>query len=720
MSELQPRCAAPSDAAAAVHTLHVLVSSPAHTNLPEVLSYQSSLAWPAGTLVRVPLGARELLGVVWDAPAANAPAVAATARPAAGSAPKPFALRDVCGVLAEVPALNAQWRALISFAARYYQRHAGELAQAALPPALRSAQAGPLSRRMRRLAHSAAPPEPAAPLQAPPLLSAQQTQALADWRSGRSPFLLWGSTGSGKTEVYLHASAETLASDPQAQVLVLVPEINLTPQLLARFAQRLGAHTVVALHSGLSAGQRLSAWLAAHTGQARVVLGTRLAVLASLPGLRLIVVDEEHDPSYKSHDGARYSARDLAIWRAHQAGIRVILGSATPALESWAAAQQGRYQRLDMPERIGAAALPQVRLIDMSRQPKGCVLAPALLAAIAERAQRGEQSLLLLNRRGYAPVLRCPACDWKSQCPHCSAYRVFHKIDRSLRCHHCGWAEPVPRACPDCGNLDIQPVGRGTEQLQEQLVLLLAEVRRSDGGALRVARIDADTTRAAGSLQAQLQAVHAGEVDVLVGTQMLAKGHDFRRISLVAAVNPDGALFSADFRGPERLFALLMQAGGRAGRDVALDGAEMWVQTYSPQHALYTALARHDYAAFAASQLNERRSAGLPPYIAQALLRAEAHTQAAAQAFLQLALQALQTDPASQALRDQASLYSPVPMPLARVADVERAQLLIECASRTQLQRLLALWARLLPPLRRHSTCRGLLRWAIDVDPQGI
>jgi primosomal protein N' (replication factor Y) len=306
-------------------------------------------------------------------------------------------------------------------------------------------------------------------------------------------------------------------------------------------------------------------------------------VLASLPGLRLIVVDEEHDPSYKQQEGARYSARDLAIYRARlesqrlaggtaQAGgaaapCRVLLGSATPSLESWQACLKGRYLRLDMPDRIGAAqgdAGPQVQLLDMGLQARGTVLAPALMQAIAERVARGEQSLIF--RRGYAPVLACHDCGWKSQCAHCSAFRVFHKLDRSLRCHHCGHAEPVPRGCPDCGNVDIAPVGRGTEKLEEHLSELLADLRRPDGSPVRVARIDADSTRGKGALQSQLTQMHEGHTDVLVGTQMVTKGHDFRNITLVAAVNPDGSLFSSDFRAPERLFALLMQACGRAGR----------------------------------------------------------------------------------------------------------------------------------------------------------
>jgi len=486
-----------------------------------------------------------------------------------------------------------------------------------------------------------------------------------------------------------------------------VPEINLTPQLEARFAERFPGRRLVAQHSGLTPAQRLQHWLAAHLGEADLVLGTRLSVFTPMPRLGLIVVDEEHDPSFKQQDGARYSARDLAVWRGQREQVTVILGSATPSLESWQRAEEGRYTRLTLADRVGGGALPRLRLFDMNRLPRDrsqqTVLAPPLQAAIEARIARGEQSLLLLNRRGYAPVLHCGACGWKSGCPHCSAWRVFHKADRTLRCHHCGFTERVPRACPDCGNLDIAPLGRGTEKLAEQIAALLP-------GA-RIARIDADSTRLKGALESQLAAVHAGEVDVLVGTQMVAKGHDFRRMTLVAAVNPDGALFASDFRAPERLFALLMQAAGRAGRDAARAGeAEMWIQTGHPTHPLYRALATHDFAAFAATQLEERRSVGLPPFSFLALLRAEAREAAVAQAFL--------ADAAAVAAPPGLVCYAPVPPPVARVAGVERMQLLVESSSRPLLQQWLAAWVPQLHALKaRH---KRLLRWAVDVDPLGL
>jgi primosomal protein N' (replication factor Y) len=478
---------------------------------------------------------------------------------------------------------------------------------------------------------------------------------------------------------------------------------------------RFGAANVVAMNSGMTNPQRLKSWLAAHSGNARIVLGTRMAVFASIPRLRLIVVDEEHDPSYKQQEGARYSARDLAVYRAKIEGARILLGSATPSLESWHASEKGRYQRLVMSSRVGrdgaaAGAFPAVRLVDMNLQSKKTVFAPQLLEAIQQRIARGEQSLIFLNRRGYAPVLSCTACDWKSECPNCSAYRVFHKIDRTLRCHHCGYAERVPRACPACGNVDIAPLGRGTERLEEHLAELLQDIRQTDGRPVRIARMDADSTRAKGALEQQLARMHAGDVDVLVGTQMVTKGHDFRRITLVAAINPDSALFSSDFRAPERLFALLLQAAGRAGRDAAqAQASEMWVQTWHPGHPLFGALRRHDYPSFAAAQLKEREQAGMPPFGFQALLRADARTQEAAQAFLNAASAAGQTLEGAERL----TLYSAVPTAIQRVANVERAQLLVESPSRAALQRFLAAWQPLLQATRE----KGVIRWAVDVDP---
>ena len=708
--------------------LDIAVHTPAHAALGDLLSYSATVDLPAGTLVRVPLGRREVLGVVW-----------AGAELAEGEAE---ALRPVGAALDALAPLGEAWRDLVVFTARYYQRSLGEIALAALPPQLRDLSGAQLARRLKRRAAAtgAVAPAPVLPVAtevpAGPDATPEQADALRRIDAEPGPFLLFGSTGSGKTEVYLRAVDALLARDATAQALVMVPEINLTPQLearfRARFEPRFGADAVVSMHSGMTNPQRLASWLTAHAGAARIVLGTRMAVFASMPGLRLIVVDEEHDPSYKQQEGARYSARDLAIWRGRREDAKVILGSATPSLESWYRSRPaegtepaGPYARLAMPSRIGAGALPSVRLVDMSLQPPRTVLSGALLEAIGARIARGEQSMVFLNRRGYAPVLSCGDCGWKSECPHCSAYRVFHKIDRTLRCHHCGFTERVPRACPACGNPDIAPVGRGTERLEEHLGELFASITRPGGGAVRIARIDADSTRAQGALESQLAAVHAGEVDVLVGTQMIAKGHDFRRITLVAAVNPDGALFSSDFRAPERLFSLLMQSAGRAGRDaayLAAQGAtaEMWIQTHHPGHALFQALRRHDYPAFAGQELADRRAAGMPPFAFQALLRADARTQEAAQAFLEADASAADALDDGTPEAPEVARYPAVPLTIQRVANVERAQMLVESHSRIALQRLLAGWQPLLQELRRTPEGKGVIRWLIDVDPVQI
>jgi primosomal protein N' (replication factor Y) (superfamily II helicase) len=552
---------------------------------------------------------------------------------------------------------------------------------------------------------------PTSPPESLPTLTDEQTTAVDAIVSadGFASFLLHGVTGSGKTEVYLRALAALLRAQPDAQALVLVPEINLTPQFEAAFRARFAAlspDAIVTLHSGLAEGERARHWFAAHTGRARIVLGTRLAVLASLPRLAIIVVDEEHDPAYKQQEGLRYSARDLAVWRAKQLDVPVVLGSATPSLESWWQADQGRYRRLTLSRRaVAEATLPTVRLIDLEderRRGRASFegLSGPLVAALKARLERGEQSLVFLNRRGYAPVLSCDACGWVAGCPRCSAYVVLHKPERVMRCHHCGWESRIPRSCPECGNVDIAPLGRGTQRVEESLASAVP-------GA-RVLRIDADSTRRKGSAQALFSDVHAGEVDILVGTQMIAKGHDFRRVSLVGVLNADTALFSHDFRASERLFAQLMQVSGRAGR-AGLPG-EVLVQTRYPRHALYYALGRHDYVGFANSTLGERRDAHLPPFVYQALLRAEGRTLEQALAFLKDAQDALAAIPAAE----RVTAYDAVPMTIVKVMHVHRAQLLVESASRAALQATLRAWQ---PVLR---TLKGVLRWSLEVDPLDI
>nr|WP_222610795.1 primosomal protein N' [Undibacterium sp. FT79W] len=641
-----------------------------------------------GQLVLVPFGRQEITGLIVDI-------VETTTVPA-------DKLRDVIAVRHVLPALNAEWLALIRFAADYYQRPLGEVALPALPKNLKVAKTVSLDRALKKLGRLSFPHD-AAPQDKPALNAEQQVavNAITHIREF-SPYLLFGVTGSGKTEVYLQSAARILAESASGQILILVPEINLTPQFEARIRDRFPGLHLSTLHSGMAEGERLLHWLAAHQGQARIVLGTRLAMLASMPDLRLIIVDEEHDPSYKQQEGLRYSARDLAIWRAHQLRIPVVLGSATPSLESWHGAQSGRYRLLELHERaVKDAVLPVVKIINLEREKPSEGLTPRLIAAIRQRLEKGEQSLLFLNRRGYAPVLACDACGWISNCTRCTANLVLHKGDHRLRCHHCGLEQRIPRSCPTCGNIDLQPLGRGTQRLEETLANIFPEAR--------VFRIDADSTRLKGSAAAAFERVHDGEVDILIGTQMVAKGHDFKRLTLVAALNPDAALFSQDYRASERLFAQLMQVSGRAGRTAQKEGgsiSEVLVQTRYPDHPLYHALMAHNYQSFATDLLQERQQAQLPPFMYQALLRAEARELATAIEFLQQA--------ASCTQHIGITINDPIPMTMTRVANVDRAQLLVESVSRPALQAFVKEWIVTLRAMKSR------VKWSVEIDPVDI
>jgi len=606
-------------------------------------------------------------------------------------------LKDALAVRSQLSPLPERWIALARFAAAYYHRPLGEVAMPGLPKNLRLSTTVALDRALKKLnkVEDAHDPTPADM----PVLNAAQQQA-ADaigGAQGFSPLLLYGVTGSGKTEVYLQACAQVLARDEDAQILILVPEINLTPQLEANIRARFPGVMLATLHSSLSEGERMLHWLAAHTGRARIVLGTRLAILASLPNLRMIVIDEEHDPSYKQQEGLRYSARDLAVWRARQLGIPIVLGSATPSLESWHHAQTGRYRRLELRERaVRDAVLPRVKLIDMERDKPKEGLTSALMQALRLRMERGEQSLLFLNRRGYAPVLCCEACGWISNCTRCTAFMVLHRPERRLRCHHCSLELRIPHACPTCGNIDLQPLGRGTQRIEEGLQALFPDAR--------ILRIDADSTRRKGSAQEAFDTVHRGDVDILIGTQMVAKGHDFKRLTLVGVLNPDTALFSQDYRASERLFAQLMQVAGRAGR-AGLE-SEVLIQSRYCQHPLYGAVMRHDYDRFAGSLLEERHQAALPPYMYQALLRAEAPELATAIEFLEAARDAVPSD--------TVVINEPIPMTMTRVHNVDRAQLLVESNSRPALQAFLTEWVDVLRAMKTR------VRWSLEVDPLDI
>jgi len=641
-------------------------------------SRPDALEVAAGDRVVVPFGTRARVGVVIEE--------------SAGSTIAAGKLKPVSRVLADTPRLPPQWLELMRFLAAYYQRPLGETVIGALPPRLKSLK--PLPKKVRE----AASPQPASPrFVASHTPTADQAQAIEriGGALGRfQPFLLHGITGSGKTEVYLRLIARVL--DKGDQALVLVPEISLTPQLEARFRYAFPEAHIVLLHSALQDVPRTAAWLAAARGEASIVLGTRLATLTPLPRLALVVVDEEHDTSFKQQEGLRYSGRDAAVMRAKFAACPVVLGTATPSLETWHNALLRRYERISLPDRaVPGARLPMVRMLDLKVQPAENGFAPGLIAAIGERLSRREQSLVFINRRGYAPVLACHACGWTSGCERCTACMVLHKPDRRLRCHHCGAESAIPRACPTCGNVDLKAMGRGTQRVEETLEAQFPQAR--------IVRIDRDSVRRRSELSRTLEGITRGEADILVGTQLLAKGHDFPLLTLVGVLDADGALLSTDYRSAERLYATLAQVAGRAGRRA--QRGEVLVQTRYPQHPLYASLASHDFAAFAAAQLAEREAAGFPPYVHEAALRAEADKLAMAMSFLEDAAHLVSVP---EAVR----VFDPVPHVITRRADMERAQLLVQSASRPALQGFLSAWTE-----RLFATAPRSVRWHLDVDP---
>ena len=626
-----------------------------------------------------------------------------------------------------MPRMPADWLELIGFGSRYYHAGFGELALPAVPKLLRTvpgarSRGSPVLRARERFEASLPkPPEPDRSSDSERVLTPGQTEALSQIQScdGHAVFLLHGITGSGKTEVYFRWLEGLLARDPAAQALVLVPEIALTPQFAQRIRERFPMLPLAVLHSDMPDAERAAHWLAAAEGRARIVLGTRLAVLVPLPALVAVVVDEEHDASFKQQEGARYSARDLAIALAARRGLPIVLGSATPSLESWHAARRGRYRLVSLRERASGASLPLVQRMALRGTRVQHGLTDPAIAAINETVARGEQALIFLNRRGYAPVLNCGACGWLSRCDQCDAYRVMHRVGASvtaesppqryrLVCHHCGADQPVPRSCPECGNVDLAGLGRGTQRLEEGLQSLFP-------GA-RIGRLDRDVARRRGAAQKMLDAAHAGEVDLLVGTQMLAKGHDFRRLTLVVVVDADAALFAADFRAPERLFATLMQVAGRAGRHHA--ASRVLIQTRFPEHPVFVALAAHDFDRFAADQLTEREQASLPPFVHQALLTVQARSADDTIAFLADArnrLLSADTDPPiPDTVLAALTVCDPVPMPLAQMRGLARAQMLIESSSRPALHAALGPWLAALRE-QRHPA-----RWQLVVDPLEI
>ena len=694
-----------------------------------------------GCRVLVPFGRSRRVGVVIDA--------------VAHSELPDHQLKPVLAVLDPAPLLTAELMDAVIWTSRYYQHPLGEVLHAALPAGLRTARAaedvgerglaltvdqgdqaaptakaragtqtarllellarGPLttarlddllpgwqraasSLKRRGLIESIrlASSEPPRARVAAPALNAEQQHAVTAIaaRAGEfCPTLLEGITGSGKTEVYLALIEQAIAQGRQA--LVLVPEIGLTPQALRRFRERLPG-TVAVLHSGLSDGERTRAWLAAARGQVQVILGTRSAVFTPLPNAGLIVVDEEHDASYKQHEGLRYNARDLAIVRAKALGVPIILGTATPSLETLANVEAGRYQRLHLGARAGAARLPQFRLIDLRGKTLHDGLAPELITALRACLARGEQALIFRNRRGYAPVLHCHTCGWHATCARCDKPLTWHRGAARMRCHHCGAEQRVPEKCPQCGNIHLTGLGLGTERLENNLSELFPDVP--------VVRIDRETTRRKHAFDALLGSIAPDQPGLLVGTQMLAKGHDLPNLTTVAIVGVDEGLFSVDFRASERLCQLIVQVSGRAGR--ALKPGTVWLQTHHPDHPLLRGLLRDGYAVAAQALLAERRETGLPPYAHLALLRAESSALAEVERFLQRA-RALSGTPKG------VTLLGPMPAPMPRRAGLHRGQLLLSADERSRLHAFLPGW---LTQLRESAEARRV-RWSLDVDP---
>ncbi|MFQ5755756.1 MAG: primosomal protein N' [Acidiferrobacterales bacterium] len=701
-----------------------------------------------GVRVRVPFGRRELVGVLIEVfdetPIARA------------------RLKPVLEILDREPIVPVALLGLLRWAAEYYHHPLGEVLKAALPATLRRGrephvmreffwQATATGRDPAAQAFNRAPEQQkiiSALVEAPEGLTANQLADIAPgWRAAmrrlvakgwvtleeRDPmeppsgpvapapqltreqhaslraiaralgsyqaFLLHGVTSSGKTEVYLKVIEHVL--DRREQALILVPEIGLTPQLIARMRGRF-AVPIAVLHSSLSDQERLQAWVLAREGKTPIVLGTRSAVFAPLKTPGVIIVDEEHDPSYKQQDGFRYHARDVAVMRAHREGIPIVLGSATPSLDSLKNVAEGNYFQVELPHRTGNARLPEVRLLDLRRLPLNDGLAPPLLEQIQHRLERGEQSLLFLNRRGYAPVYMCHHCGWLVPCRRCDAKLTFHRRSQRLRCHHCGADSALPRCCPQCGEGSLHPLGEGTERVEDALKRWFP--------AARVLRIDRDSTRRKGELEEKLRRVDAGEADILVGTQMLSKGHDFPAVTLVGVLNADQRLYSIDFRASEQLVQQIFQVSGRAGRGAK--PGEVWIQTYHPDHPVFAALRSQDYEAFAQYTLAERKAARYPPYAYLALLRAESPESEAALQFMQVAHEAARSCP----LNERVEVMEPVPSPMERRAGRFRAQLLVQSRQRPPLHRFLSCWLNLLDA----APASKRVRWSLDVDPTDL
>ena len=705
-----------------------------------LLTYSHSEPLPLGARVLVPFRNKTVVGIVWET----------------DIAPDMDAAR-ILGVqttFSDEPPLPESWRDLLSFTSRYYHYPTGQAVFAALPQGLKETRAvempqPPLFYALNEAGRAQTPPparfnKKAAlwdallsggmTMAALKQVNAQAAKLIEDWaeqgwietteaakpvlRSSEfqlnanqqqasdeiqttfgsfQPFLLYGITGSGKTEVYFDAMAKVLAQG--RQVLFLLPEINLTPQLLKRVENRFADVPTAVLHSQMAAGRRTQDYLRAMLGQAKLVIGTRLAVFTPLPDVGLIVVDEEHDGSFKQDNELRYHARDLAVWRAKQSGCPVVLGSATPSLESWHKAQSGAYRLLQLTERAHAAAqLPQVDILNVGRLKLDNGFSPQALQLLKQNFEAGGMSLVYLNRRGFAPALFCGDCGHTFGCPNCSAKMVLHQRARQLRCHHCDHREPIPFKCPDCGNQDLTAVGHGTQRVEETLRAFLPKAA--------VVRVDRDSTAHKNDWADLYRRIADNEIDILVGTQMLAKGHDFARLNLVIVLNADGSLYSADFRAPERLFAELMQVSGRAGR--ADKPGKVLIQTQLPEHPVFAAVKAQDYAVFAENELNERQMFAMPPFGFQTAVRADAPRVADAMEFLNAAKETL-----APLLPESVSQFGAAPMLMVRLAERERAQIFLESTSRQDLHRAVSLWVQVLQQNRD-----GKIRWSVDVDVQ--
>ena len=705
-----------------------------------LLTYSHSEPLPLGARVLVPFRNKTVVGIVWET----------------DIAPDMDAAR-ILGVqttFSDEPPLPESWRDLLSFTSRYYHYPTGQAVFAALPQGLKETRAvempqPPLFYALNEAGRAQTPPparfnKKAAlwdallsggmTMAALKQVNAQAAKLIEDWaeqgwietaeaakpvlRSSEfqlnanqqkasdeiqtafgsfQPFLLYGITGSGKTEVYFDAMAKVLAQG--RQVLFLLPEINLTPQLLKRVENRFADVPTAVLHSQMAAGRRTQDYLRAMLGQAKLVIGTRLAVFTPLPDVGLIVVDEEHDGSFKQDNELRYHARDLAVWRAKQSGCPVVLGSATPSLESWHKAQSGAYRLLQLTERAHAAAqLPQVDILNVGRLKLDNGFSPQALQLLKQNFEAGGMSLVYLNRRGFAPALFCGDCGHTFGCPNCSAKMVLHQRVRQLRCHHCDHREPIPFKCPDCGNQDLTAVGHGTQRVEETLRAFLPKAA--------VVRVDRDSTAHKNDWADLYRRIADNEIDILVGTQMLAKGHDFARLNLVIVLNADGSLYSADFRAPERLFAELMQVSGRAGR--ADKPGKVLIQTQLPEHPVFAAVKAQDYAVFAENELNERQMFAMPPFGFQTAVRADAPRVADAMEFLNAAKETL-----APLLPESVSQFGAAPMLMVRLAERERAQIFLESTSRQDLHRAVSLWVQVLQQNRD-----GKIRWSVDVDAQ--